>query len=124
MEHNSRVKFVETLQILRRNPKLREHERQKIIEFLNSEKSKSEVCEANSRFEKELKERVQREQKQQAELELAKQKIQVKEIPIEQENNQSTVSTLDKPHYKNRDENRSPSPADRILGKRNDRGSI
>ena len=39
MEQNSRVKYVETLQILRRNPKLRENERQKIIEFLNSEKS-------------------------------------------------------------------------------------
>ena len=51
MELNSRVKYVETLQILRRNPKLRENERQKIIEFLNSEKSKSEGREAESRFE-------------------------------------------------------------------------
>ena len=37
--------------MLRRNPKLREHERTKIFDFLTSDQSKLAVKEAESRFE-------------------------------------------------------------------------
>ena len=48
MQPNSRVKYVESLQTVIHNPKLREHEKEKIFDFLKSDQNT--VKETESKF--------------------------------------------------------------------------